>query len=488
MNKRIDLLLINYLCMNRIGIFTIASFARSKGLSVKIIDGEMPEIKKEIAEVINEVEVVAVSATTDVIGAAFDICNFTKKLKPDAICVLGGFHATALPEQTLKEGRFDAVVAGEGEITMVEFVNKIKAGIFPTKTKGTIEKYKGELINNGERELISDLDILPIPAFDLVDFDKYVGIIRHNLGNLKKVAYLLVSRGCPFDCVFCASAVMWKRKLRFHSNDYIIGMIRKLMRDYYIDGVAFLDDELLVNKEKILSLCSSLKDLGIKWECQARASSVTPELLKEIKDAGCIQIRFGFESGNDKALAFLKRNTITVEQNRKAVKMCNEAGLVCHGSFIIGYPDETVESIVDTINFIETSGLDFAEVYVLIPYVGIFIYNYCLENNLLPEKFNWNDFLIESYTGKNSKQGIIRSRNFTAEQLEQIRKYIEVNVTSKTLGESGLNHKAEIEKILVGNLSKTEFGYGFKANIILRKLKTGISNPQVVLDKFLGRR
>lgn len=483
----LDLILVNPFCMNRMGIFTIAAYVRQKGFSVQIIDGEPDEVKDKL--LFTKAKVIGISATTDIISYVFDLCNFIKEKCSDSYCILGGFHATALPEETLKESKFDAIIVGEGELTMVDFLQKIKEGTFPTKTVGTMEKYNGKIIDNGYRSLIKDLDILPFPAFDLVDMNKYIGSIRNNQGNLKKVIYLLVSRGCPFNCVFCASAIMWKRKLRFYSNEYILHLIRHLIKEYDIDGIAFLDDELIVNQEKILDLCMRFTgdDLAkwIKWECQARASSVTEDILRNIKQAGCIQIRFGLESGNEQALGFLKRNTITVDQNYHAVALCNKLGMICHGSFIIGYPEETIFSIVDTIKFIETSGLDYAEVYMMIPYPGTFMFDYSKKNNLLEPSIDWNDFLIEEY-GLKKKKPILRCKNFTAEQLENIRQYIEVNIIYRL--NSGkefkkLDHYVEIQAILGGNLSKTKYGCYFYMEKGIHKVKTAIRHPTLLIKK-----
>lgn len=461
-----DLVLINTPNLNgintmRLGLLSIASFVRSQGFGVKIIDGTAASIKKQVMDLDLDDAVVGLTATTDVVLVAYRLCEFIKERYPRACCVLGGFHATALPEQTLEESRFDLVVFGEGELTIADIMKarRKKAGF--DGIPGVVFKKDGSIVKNNPRELIRDLDILPMPAYDLVDINRHFGGTRYEKNIVKKCLLLLVSRGCPYDCVFCSSKKMWKRKLRWHSVEYIVNLIKYGVDNFNIDSVEFLDDELLCSKERIALLTERLIAEGladkIKWECQARVTSVDEEKLRMLKNAGCQLIRFGIESGSPRSLGFLKRGTVTVEDAFNAIGLCQKIGLPTFGTFIIGAPDESIDDILKTINFIEKSGLSHAEVFVATPYPGTDFFDLCEERKYFIDDITWFDFLIE---GKDPRT-IIRNDNFTAQQLRHIRNYIKFNVVKPlNMGKRslGLNHRMEIEKILKGDLSRTKEG------------------------------
>ncbi len=487
---KIDLVLINLDRINKVGIFTLAAYAREKFLTVKIIDGSADSILEKFSKLNEEGDVLSVgfTATTDIINPVRRLAERIKKIKPETVLILGGYHGTILPEETLKESIFDIVVVREGEITLAEILLKLKEGIYPTKVIGCYEKIDSEIFFNGYRPPIEDLDSLPFPAYDLVEIKNYFHGIRENT-DLKRVMVLLISRGCPFDCVFCGSKQMWCRRFRMHGVDYVVKLVKKLIDEYQIDGISFLDDELVTNHKYISELCDRFIAEGIskkiKWSCHSRVSSVNLEILNKMKRAGCILVRFGIESGSEKVLTYLKNNTTKPTQAYEAIKLCQEAGIPAFGSFIIGSPDETIDDIVETIKFIEKSGLTYAEVFSLVPYPGTDIYYLAKDKELLKPNVVWDDFKIE---GENS-YSILKNYHFDFNQIDQIRSYIELNVISRLnsgLSLKKLDHHQEIEKIAQGDLSKTEFSRQGKIILKINKLKMkiikAIKNPRLAFS------
>lgn len=466
----------------RLGLLTIASYIRQHGFSVMILDGSLISIKKQLIKLNLNNTIIGLTATTDVVLIAYDLCKFIKNHYPDAYCILGGFHATALPEQTLKESMFDLIVFGEGELTVLDILNSYyKNGGELKNLLGTVIRKNGVIIKNKPRELINDLDILPTPAYDLIQIEKNFGLIRYEKVFVKRCLLLLISRGCPFDCVFCDSKIMWKRRLRWHSIDYIIELIKFAVERYNIDSIEFLDDDLLCSKERIMSLTEGIIKTGlakkIKWECQARATSVDEEKLMMIKEAGCQLVRFGIESGSNKSLAFLKNSTIKVEDCFNAVQLCKKVGLPSFGSFIIGSPEEDVEDIIQTIKFIEKSGLSSAAVFVATPYPGTDLFNLSKEKGYLRDNITWSDYLTD---GKDVNP-VIRSKYFTAQQLRYIRDYININVIkplNRGQKQQKLNHRKEIETILNGELSRARESMFVKAMDYCRR---GVKRPEKII-------
>ena len=490
----IDIVFINLNRINKVGIFTLASYCRSKSLEVRIIDGSFEEILSQFRELNNQHRILAVgfTATTDIIEVVINLSNEIKKVNSNLFLILGGYHGTILPEETLKNSNLDIAVVREGEITLVEVLFKLKKGIFPTKELGCYEKVNNQIVFNDYRPFVAELDSLPYPAYDLVDIKKYFHAIRKE-GDLKKVIVLLISRGCPFDCIFCGSKNMWCRKFRMYSVDYVIKMINQLIEKYDIDGISFLDDELVTNHKYISQLCDRFIIEGIaekiKWSCHSRVSSINLEILKKMKQAGCVLIRFGLESGSENILSYLKKNTVKITQAYEAINLCKKVSIPCFGSFILGSPDESLDDILKTIDFIQNSGLNSTDIFSLVPYPGTDIYQLAQKHNLIKKNIQWSDFKIESY----QTHSVLNTFYFTAQQIDHIRSYINLNIIyqlNNKLAFKKLNHKEEITKILNGDLSKTEFSWQgrkkMKLREILRKVKKVVSNPWLVI-KYIRR-
>lgn len=490
----IDIVLINLNRINKVGIFTLASYCRSKSLKVRIIDGSSEEILSQFRKLNNQDKILAVglTATTDVIEAVIKLGIKLKEINPNLFLISGGYHSTILPKETLNNSSFDVAVVREGEVTLVEILFKLKKGVFPTKEPGCYEKTDNQIVFNDYRPFVAELDSLPYPAYDLVDIKKYFHAIRKE-GDLKKVIVLLISRGCPFDCVFCGSKNMWCRKFRMYSVDYVVKMVNQLIERYDIDGISFLDDELVTNQKYISQLCNRFISEGIaekiKWSCHSRVSSINLEVLEKMKQAGCVLIRFGLESGSENILSYLKKNTVKITQAYEAISLCKEIDIPCFGSFILGSPDETLDDILKTIDFIQDSGLSSADIFSLVPYPGTDIYQFAQEHNLIKKDIQWSDFKIEG----GQTHSVLNSFHFTAQQIDQIRSYINLNIIDRlnnNLAFKRLNHQEEIRKILKGDLSKTEFSWQGKQIIklrkILRKIKKAVFHPGLVI-KYIRR-
>jgi radical SAM superfamily enzyme YgiQ (UPF0313 family) len=493
--KHLDIVLVNLDRINKVGIFTLAAYSRQRGLSVKIIDGGEREVLEQFQELNQRCQILAAgfTATTDIINRVKKLAAEFKKNSPETFLILGGYHGTILPEETLLNSDFDLVVVREGEITLAEALLKLKAGIFPTQELGCYEKVAGRPVFNGQRPILENLDDLPFPAYDLVNIKKYFhGLRRSN--DAQRVMLLLISRGCPFDCVFCGSKQMWQRRFRLHSVDYVVKLIKWLMAKYRIDGISFLDDELLTNQAYINELCDRFIAEGIaqkiKWSCHSRVTSVNLDILKKLKAAGCVLIRFGIESGSEKVLAYLKNKTVTPAQAYQALAWCRQAQMPAFGSFIIGSPEETVEDVAQTIEFIEKSGLSFAEVFALVPYPGTDIYNFARERGLIKSEAVWDDFMIE---GSNSR-AMLKNNYFDFQQIDYLRSYINLNVIyplNNHLPVKRLNHRQEIAKILSGDLSRTEFSWRGRLTLALNswrcRFSKAVSHPGLLL-RYLNRK
>jgi radical SAM superfamily enzyme YgiQ (UPF0313 family) len=225
----------------------------------------------------------------------------------------------------------------------------------------------GSIVKNPREGLVADLDVLLPPALDLYDMTRYYPP-AHIQG--KRVAHLLTSRGCPFQCTFCETKLTFGRSFRYHSTERVLAEIESLMDQGY-DSFQFYDDVFTANKKRVEELCRAIiaRDWHIKWMCFTRTNTVSRDLLALMKRAGCYMITYGGESGNDDLLALLKKG-LTVEQNLLGIKLTREAGIDTTTSFMLGLPGETREQTLRTIQFALDSGLDYAVFPITEPYPG----------------------------------------------------------------------------------------------------------------------
>ncbi len=406
----------------------------------------------------------------------------------------GGNHVSALPEETLRQSAFDIGVVGEGEATAIEVIRSLEGGTFPTRVPGTFEKLPdGSIVDNGRRALIADLSTLPQPRYSLFEVQP-TPVVRDASASATRGIYLMVSRGCPFSCSFCGSELIWSRKLRFFPVEKVVAALESLIEEHELDSISFLDDELLANNKYLTAFCGELTRRGLNkrivWECQARVNSVTEEKIGLMKEAGCRLVRFGMESGSDKVLSYLKKDTITVEQCYEAARLCKRNGLRAFGTFMIGSPDETLDDVMGTVALIETSGLDGAGVFAMVPYPGTDLYTVCKNEGLMREQASWGSFLAERFRGDNIPRFVVRNRHFSETQLLHIARYVDNHVVSRLnygLPPNRGVHRDRLERIVAGEygLSSPDVSVALRHKVAFARLVFGAVAGQKHPVRFL---
>jgi len=299
-----------------------------------------------------------------------------------------GPHVTALPEETLREyPNLDFVIMGEAEASLRELVDLVKDDRSLDGVKGIGFRYEdGTVKVNEARPEIENLDDLPNPRHDLLPLDKYqlpfIG---------KRYTFVMTSRGCPYNCTFCRSPVMWGRKFRQRSPDSIIGELKELKK-LGVNSIIFHSDTFTLDKKWLLEFCQKMvqENLGIRWLTNSRADTVDEEMLHWMKRAGCWMIAYGFESGSQEVLDNVKKG-ITIQQIKGAARWTKDAGIKSWGYFIIGLPGETKETIEATIKLSKELPLYNANFAVGAPYPGTDFYKLVSENGWLLSD-SWEDF------------------------------------------------------------------------------------------------
>ena len=404
-----------------LGIAYIAAVLERNNYQVKIFDCAigisqfklMDSLKKE------KPDIVGIAATSLSIGSAEKVAMNVRNFLPDSIIIIGGPHVTALSYDVMSFECFDVGVIGEGEITFLELVKRIgKSGLgYLDDIDGIAYKRNGNVIITRRRDFIRDLDNLPFPARHLLPpLSKYSPI----LVSYRKlpIATIISSRGCPMRCSFCDRAVFGS-VYRARSADNILEEMELVIDKFGAKEIRFYDDIFTCDKELVFELCQKLKKryIRIPWTCFALVNTISKELLKKMKDAGCWQVSFGLESGDERVLKYLKKN-ITLAQNERAVKWAKEVGLGIRAHFVVGSPWETKESLQKTLDFAKNFNIDYAHFIKFMPYPGSEAYKMLINNGYhfdFTQKFSMMDdadimYVPESLTKEEFTKFLIRAR------------------------------------------------------------------------------
>lgn len=235
----------------------------------------------------------------------------------------------------------------------------------------------------------------------------------------------MASRGCPYRCIWCSSYTVFGRKVRFRSPENILEEIRRAKADFGVDSVYFVDDTFTVNPKWVEAICDKLiaGDLkGLKWACQARVNTVTPALLAKMKAAGCVQLDFGVESGSQKILDILKKDT-TIPQIKAAFAVAKRAGLQVFASVIVGTPGETKEDVMMTLRLLKELEPDYTDIFYATPYPGTRLYEIAKEMNAISDPSDYDSW----YVGKQIDNPIMTA-GFSKEELIGFRSMLENQV------------------------------------------------------------
>ena len=377
-----------------LGLAMVAAVLEKNGYLVKILDLPVSGFSENSLSTIirqEKPDVVGVTAMTPTINSAASIVERVKECDSNITVVLGGAHATILPEETLKSiPEIDVIVRGEGEQTTLELVKVLEKNPDSlNQVLGITCRERGSVRSNPLGPPVSDLDTLPFPAFHLLPIGKYR--LHPPFGRRTPVMPIITSRGCPYRCIFCSKAVFGK-KYRSNSPVYIVNEVLFLMENFGVKEVKFYDDVFTLDKKRVVALCMQLKERGIDipWSCETRVNVVDSDLLGVMKDAGCYMIEYGVESGNQRVLNSLKKD-ITLEQTIKAFELTRKAGIETVAYFMIGSPQETSETIQETVEFAKKLDSDFVQFSIATPYPGTELYSLALEDGQVPEK--WDEYV-----------------------------------------------------------------------------------------------
>ena len=351
-----------------VGMGCLLSVCEREGIRVHFIDEQIERDSwKAIMDHVPSLKppyIFGFSVLTGAFGHALTMSRELKKKFPDSVVIFGGIHPTAHPEECLEQESVDLVVRGEADEVLPELYRRLKVSGDWRALDGVSDRVDGGYQHNSQR-YVMDLDAFP--PFPYHRFDPK----RYSMG------FVMSSRGCPYECIFCSNRVTTGKRYRFRSAPLVLEEIRILVEDYGIRRIYFLDDNLLVNKPRMMALVQGIKDRGwqrtVEFSFQGRADNADTGMMQELFDVGFKYVSFGIETASPAVMTSIKKGE-TLEEIIKAVHVAKSIGYGVSSTFIFGLPGETAADRLAAVELSRELELDIVKFNNAIPYPGTEFY------------------------------------------------------------------------------------------------------------------
>ncbi|MFH0861890.1 MAG: radical SAM protein [Candidatus Altiarchaeota archaeon] len=343
---------------------------KAEGYDVGFVDSIYESLSDE--EFISRLEgfkpdLLVYEAKTPTIKGSWETVGRIKERLPGLKVAVCGDHVSVLPRETLENSKVDYVLTGgDFDISMLKLARHLDKG--SPLPAGTYYREGGKVMDTGRYELLEDLDSLPFIDREIIPWRNY-----HESWRLHdEFAYMMASRGCPYRCTFCSwPQMLYSNKVRFRGVKRVLDEMQEVIAKHGLREIFFDDHTFTCDRQWLMDFCSGIKERGIRvvWSCNGRVDNVDLELLKTMKSSGCRLIKFGVESASPKTLERIQKG-YTVEQVRAGFKAAKEAGIMRHGTVMIGYPWENREDMRKTIEFVKELDVDTVQFSIPIVYPG----------------------------------------------------------------------------------------------------------------------
>ncbi len=401
-----------------LGLAYLAAVMRKNRYEVQIVDMNLrcctPKYLRRFLA-IKRPRMVGISTLTESYPNAVRIAKIVKEFCREISVVVGGPHVTFMAEQVLNHNCFDFVVCREGELTLMELAN------YQLRGDGHLEEIPGlcwrsrDVIHRAPpRPLIEGLDNYPLPARDLLLMEKY-----HNAGAL------ITGRGCPGRCIFCSAGAMSGGRYRKRSPQNVLSELHVLRR-MKVSSLIFVDDSLTANLERLDRILFMMEREGIDlpWACESRVDIEDPAFFERMARAGCTNVQLGVESGSQRVLSKLGKGT-NLDQVLAAVEGACRVGIGPMCSFMIGLPEDTMETAMQTIRFAEELQRDYyAQVGISIatPFPGTPMFRKARQLGLTIKEKNYEQYNLHTPVMETKHLSIEQIRNLHFESVERLRR------------------------------------------------------------------
>ena len=393
-----------------IGLLWLVSYLRQYGFVPHFVDGWEIGWSGIEDKIINfQPDIVGVTAISALRHKAFKVAEIAKRINPNIVVVMGGIHATIMWKQVLENyPSIDIVVRGEGEVSLLE----IAQGKPLNEIDGISYRNNGQIICNKDRELIHNLDDIPLPAWDLNNFsvlasvnDAKEGEIINGIDVSKElVAPIISSRGCIGKCNFCSTWVTWKYS-RCRSPENIVDELEYLYNKYNIKHFKFLDDAFSMDRNITMKFCDELekRKMRIAFAAQTRGDLIDQELLERLYSVGHYILLIGVESGSQKILDIMRKN-IDLNKLKENILMAKRIGFKINELLIVGNIGETIDTINETVEFVKQTEPDTTSVgHGLMLFPGTSVYQHAKKVGLINDDFWLSEIPYMMYTYEHSE-------------------------------------------------------------------------------------
>ena len=390
-----------------LGLMYVAGALEKAGFPVQMLDNYL------MNQSIEQVQQLALKLQPEIVGitcgsATYKKCVETakaiKQVLPNTKIVVGGWHASYMPESLLENAEIEYAVMGEGEKAIVDLAECIMKGdkVGAASVAGVACSFNGQIVKNAPK-FLSNMDEIPFPARHLLPLEKYDRTIEFL--KAKPADVMSISRGCTFNCGFCETKKLWGNICRSFSPQRIMDEVNDLATRYGTKGIYFINDNFTMRKKETMEWCDLMikSKLDLEWVCDTRVDLLSEELLEKMASAGCKTIWFGVESGSARILQRINRH-ITLEQTENAFKLCRKKGIQVACSFMLGMPGETKEDLQASYNFAEKLDPDWCQFNVFIAYPDSPMYREMLEKKIYTQL---DDFLISLKTDEFDYNGLM---------------------------------------------------------------------------------
>lgn len=483
------------------GVLSIATYIKkysNNSINVKIFDFNLEkytfdQIENETIDILKifNPDIVGISA---LFGPTYQsikyYCDIVKNCIPEAITVAGGACATNEYKDLLEETQsLDAICFSEGEIP---FLNLVNADSLYDILENDVSFITKKAITNGKApkpSFINNLDEMPFIDYKLVDINLYKSVNesmnknahKHEQKGIEETVYLPIhtTRGCPFNCVFCAVASVHGKGMRYMSNKYVIENIKNMIEEYGLTHLTIEDDQFLINKKRAKHV---LKDiLGLKKKVHLGTLLVTPsfiddELVALLKDAGVKEVPLAMEHGSEYVLKKIINKPFSIDDIKKAVTIIKKHDMTVTCSLVIGLPGEREKDREETVRLIKEMGVDWTLFSIAAPFKGSRLYEICIENEYATK---------EDIRNADFKHAIIKTEEADPEYIDR-RTYImnlELNFVHNYRMRIG---DYKIAAIWFENVIQKYPSQAF-ANYYLSKAYEGMNESKELVDRYMNK-
>jgi anaerobic magnesium-protoporphyrin IX monomethyl ester cyclase len=391
-NHRLDCLLISpYEKVTRypyLGLVYLAAVLRQKNINCEILD--CAALKLSTSDVVRYVQekkpvVIGISIMSMMLRECYQLIKALQTGYAEGIVVAGGAHINADPH-ILSKMNVQYGFRGESELVFSEFCTKILGQQIPIGIPGLITHHQG-IVENQEPAFIPDLDVLPVPAYDLLPLDNY-----YSPNTTARLISMISSRGCPYNCNYCSK--LQRTKYRSISADKMLDQIEYLINCFKIRWIEFVDEIFTLDRNRIVALCEGIikRQLHFEWGAGTRADKIDEDLIQLMRHAGCQKLAFGVESGSEQ-VRYNGNKKINNVQYFDAINICRKYGIKTMGDYIFGHLNENIADMKRTVQFALQLPTDIAYFHKMIPLPNSELFQKAVHSNLI-KKDIWTSFML----------------------------------------------------------------------------------------------